>query len=131
MNIRYQFYNPHPQQKLVGDCVKRALVKATGNSYRDVQIELNRIKRELGEKCYTRDRVWREYLKRHNFLKVSYPAVAGKKRMNVERMAEENNYNDVYVCQCAHHLVCVTNNKYWDTWDSGEKCVYIAYKKIN
>lgn len=124
----FEFFNPHPQQKLVGDCVKRAIVKATGMPYKEVQRELNRIKREIGADAFNSDRVWRKFLIDRNFVKISYPAVAGQKRMTVRKLAETSNKSDVYVCQCAKHLVCVTNGHYYDTWDCGEKCVYLAYK---
>lgn len=35
----FEFYNPHPKQKLVADCAKRALVKATNIDYMEVQRE--------------------------------------------------------------------------------------------
>lgn len=125
----YIFYNPHPEQKLVGDCVKRAFTKATGKDYRQVKIELNRLKKELGQPHFNSDMVWREYLRRNNFTEHKFPAVKGQSRMTVCKLAESTlRTGDVYVCHCAKHLVCVADGDWYDTWDSGDKCVYSAFK---
>lgn len=127
---RFVFYNPHPDGKFVGDCVKRAFTKATERDYHDVQIELNRIKREMHAKKFNDDSVWREFLSRNGFVMKSFPAVPGQKRMTVEKLASISKCDDVWVCRCAGHLVCVANGRYYDTWDSGDKCVYTAFKKL-
>lgn len=110
----FEYYNPHPKKKIVGDCVKRACVKATGIPYLDVQKELNRIKREIGADAFNSDRVWKKFLSDKGFIKISYPAVAGQKRMTVRKLAEQSGVNEVYVCQCANHLVCVTSKHYYE-----------------
>ena len=124
---RFEFYNPHPDGKLVGDCVKRAFTKATGMAYGDVKIELNRIKRELNQPKFNSDKVWREFLNRHHFYKRSFPAIKGQKRMTVATLAGACHPEDIIVCNCANHLVCIRGGKYHDTWDSGDKCVYTAF----
>ncbi len=124
----YEFYNPHPQQLNVGDCVKRAFTKATGKDYHTVQIELNRLKRELNQPRFNSDKVWREYLIRNGFKYYSFPAVAGQKRVTVSSLADSSGDNDVWVCRCAGHVVCIKERNYYDSWNSGEKCVYGAYK---
>ena len=43
----FNFTNPHPQDKSVGDCVKRAICLASGKDYQEVKIELNRHKRMM------------------------------------------------------------------------------------
>ena len=125
----YEFFNPHPQGKFVADCVKRALVKATGESYHDIQLQLNRIKRKLNQKKYNYDPVWQAFIQlKYNAKKVSFPAKKGCSRMTVEKLASSCKPTDVFICSCAHHLVCIKDNKYWDTWNSGERCVYCAWQ---
>ena len=124
----FEYYNPHPQGKLVGDCVKRALTKATGNDYISIQKELNKIKRRLNQSHFNDEKVWKEFLQEHKFVKHSFPAVRRKKRMTVNELTRKSTPSDVWVCRCAGHLVCIQNRKYWDTWDCGKKCVYTAYK---
>lgn len=92
---------------------------------------MNRLKKTLGCDKFNDDKVWRVYAEQHGFIKQSFPAEKGKPRMSVKRLAEESKPNEVYICHCAGHLVTITQNKYWDTWDSGDKCVYTAYKKVS
>ena len=40
MGVGYINYNPNPKRKLVGDCVIRAISKATGNDWEDVYLDL-------------------------------------------------------------------------------------------
>ena len=34
-----------------------------------------------------------------------------------------------YVLRLSHHVVCVKNGQFFDTWDCGEKCVYRYWSK--
>lgn len=47
--LDYKFFNPNPRGKIVGDCVKRAIVVATGKDYKDVELEMNRTKKVKSE----------------------------------------------------------------------------------
>lgn len=44
----FQYLNLHPKGKNVGDCVKRAFALLTGESYHEVSLALNRLKKETG-----------------------------------------------------------------------------------
>ena len=123
----YEFRNPHPNGKLVGDCVKRAITIATGFDYREVSRELNRIKREIGCHSFNEPDVFKEYMKRHNFSKLSFPAIKGKSRMNGERFCESYPRGR-YILNMAGHLSCCVNGIIYDTWDCSKKCVYNAFK---
>ena len=78
----YTFMNPHPKGCLVGDCVKRALTIATGEDYREVSRQLNRIKRELNADKFNSNEVWWEFVNRRGYKAETYQAVKGQKRMN-------------------------------------------------
>ena len=125
----FTFYNPHPQQKLVGDCVKRALTCATGKSYHDVSLELNRFKKKYHADSFND---WRRNVVPYmvevlGAIKTSFPAEAGKPRMNGNNFALTHR-TGTYVLQMANHVVCCKNGRLYDTWDCGEKCVYTAYR---
>ena len=47
-----KFLNLHPKGKIVGDCVKRAIVGAENRDYMEVQRELNRLKKETHCDCF-------------------------------------------------------------------------------
>lgn len=124
----FEFYNPHPQQKIVGDCVKRALTKASGLTYQEVSNELNRIKREIGASSYASNSVWQAYVDKNlKGIKISFPAEKGKPRMNGERFCQEHP-TGTYILNMAKHLACCVDGVIYDTWDSSEKCVYNAYR---
>ena len=123
----YEFRNPHPHGKIVDDCVKRAITIATGSDYREVSRELNRIKREIGCKSFTEKPVYKEYMNRHRFKKLSFPAERGKARMNGERFCESYPEGR-YILNMTHHLSCCIDGVIYDTWDCSEKCVYNAYR---
>lgn len=119
----FEFSNPHPENKRVKDCVKRAFTIATGEDYMAIQRELNRIKREtnLGNDA------WREFIKRRGWRKLSFPAEFGLPRMNGKNFVL-NYPKGIYVLRMARHLATVKDGKLLDTWDSSNKCVYNAWE---
>lgn len=124
----YESYNPHPQNKIVEDCVKRAFTKASGKTYQEVSNELNRIKRELDAKKYNSNVVWRYYVdKVLNGKKISFPAVKGEPRMNGYKFCEQFS-KGTYVLHMAGHLSCCVDGVIYDTWDCQDKCVYTAWE---
>lgn len=123
----YVFSNPHPEGKIVSDCVKRAVCLTSGKDYKEICKELNRIKREIGEKDFSTARCCREYVKRFGWVKISFPAEKGKKRMNGRRFAEQYT-TGAYILNMAGHWSSCIDGVIYDTWDCREKCVYTAYK---
>lgn len=120
----FVFDNPHPEQKRVGDCIKRSIVIATGINYRDITIMLNRWKKLSGDRDY-----WKSFIEtvlgghknkgdmQHEFY---------GRRYTVKEFASYWNPKTA-ILRCAGHLVTCKNGDYYDTWDSGEKGVYIAW----
>lgn len=122
----FEFYNPHPKGKLVPDCVKRAICKTTGTDYMEVQRNLNRLKRELGADEFNDRRVLDEFIKRNQFLILSFPAKKGQPRMNGERFCKAYPKGS-YILQMAGHWSSCVDGVIYDTWDCSEKCVYRAF----
>lgn len=52
----------------------------------------------------------------------------GSKRPTIDEFAKAHK-NGTYVVTVAHHVVCVKDGKYYDTWDSGDNCMYGYYTK--
>lgn len=126
--MSYQFYNAHPKGLFVGDCVKRAICKATGMDYMEVQRELNRHKKVTGAKEFNSDYNPHHYVETvlHG-VKLSFPAVKGQPRMNGERFCESYKKGR-YILNMAGHWTCCVDGVIYDTWDSSSKCVYTAYR---
>ena len=123
----YVFTNPHPDGKIVGDCVKRAVCLTTGMSYKETANLLNKIKREIGEKDYCTKKCCNEYVKRFGWKKLSFPAEKGKPRMNGQRFAEQYRKGS-YILNMAGHWSSCIDGVIYDTWDCREKCVYTAFE---
>lgn len=128
MKLVYSYCNPHPQGKRVGDCVKRAITIASGKDYNEVKRELNRYKRKTGAEVFNE---WHKnvepYIKEVlGGVKMSFPAVKGKPRMNGWKFCEQYP-KGTYILQMANHVVCCKDGCLYDTWDCSDKCVYTAY----
>lgn len=124
----YQHFNAHPKGKIVGDCVKRAITKATGMDYMEVQRQLNRYKKVTGASSYNTNYNPHKYVE--NVLhgeKLSFPAEAGQKRMTAGTFSEKYPQGK-YILNMANHWSCCVDGIIYDTWDCTEKCVYTAYR---
>lgn len=55
-----------------------------------------------------------------------YPATKGKKRMTAHTMPTDK----VYILRMAKHVACLDNGVLLDTWDSRNKCVYVAWEVV-
>lgn len=117
--------NPHPQKKLVGDCVKRAICLASGINYHDIAIMLNRYRKTSQTAKFNSRENWKGFIV-HILLgrdqgNMQY-ACCGH-RYTIERYA--HNTRTKAIVQASHHIVCCNGKgQYLDTWDSGEKSIY-------
>lgn len=123
----YEFLNLHPQGKIVCDCVKRAIAKVEERDYNEVRLELNRLKKETGAKLFNDRKNLDAYIKKHNYKKLSFPAVKGVPRMNGERFCKAYPKGR-YILNMAGHWSCCVDGVIYDTWDCSEKCVYTAWE---
>jgi hypothetical protein len=125
----FKFTNPHPEQKLVGDCVKRACVIASEINYHDIAIMLNRYRKESGGSKFNSNENWKPFIEN---------VLCGVKDSDDMQHAFEGHrytvadYAETWVphrciLRCSKHLVACKYGDYYDTWDSGNKGVYIAY----
>ena len=114
----YIYYNPHPNQKLVGDCVKRSLVKATGKDYMELQRELNALKKITKAKKFNGNKNWLYYVEK--ILKgIKLPEYRNMKIGDFAKLDKSG----TYIISCRKHLVCVQDGKLYDTWNSSFKAI--------
>ena len=127
----YKFLNVHPKGLRVKDCVKRAITKATGKDYMEVQRELNKCKKITGCKDFNDNKNWKYYVEEVlGAIKISFPAVSGEERMNGKKFMDDY-HQGTYILRMAGHLsVCIDGNIY-DTWDCSDCCVYTAYEIVD
>lgn len=127
--------NPHPQGKLVGDCVKRAIVIASEINYHDVAIMLNRYRTISGTRKFNNRDNWKEFIVNvlGAFDKGNMQYANNGKRFTVSDYAYyiAHYYSFKHrnlIVQTSHHLVALDGkDNYYDTWDSGEKSIYKAW----
>lgn len=122
----FQYFNAHPKNLRVGDCVKRALTFATGEDYMEIQRQLNKIKREVGAKNYSSNTVWNKFIQNKGWKEMSFQAVKGESRMNGEMFCKKFK-TGTYILRMAHHLTVCKGGIIYDTWNCSKKCVYKAW----
>lgn len=122
-----KYFNPNPSKRETGDCVVRALCKATGDSWDDMYKKLCDIGFEL-KVMPNNDLAWKEYLKTHNFIEHKVSNKKGSKRPTVYSFAQEHK-KGTYILRVANHIVTCSDGYYYDVWDSGKKSVYGFWEK--
>ena len=128
MKDRNKYYNPNPSKKKVGDCVVRALCKATDKDWNEVYKRLCAI--GLEEKAMPNEQAcYERFLQENNFVKMKISNKKGSKRPTVNEMAVKSEDGKAYVCQVACHLVTAKDGYYWDLWESGDKSLYSYFVK--
>lgn len=123
----YAFLNLHPEGKRVNDCVKRSLALVSETSYKEISLELNRLKKETKSKYFNSNKNWKTYVSRKKWEKMFFPGEKDKPRMNGERFCIEFPKGK-YLLRMAGHLTVCIDGVIYDTWDCSEKCVYNAWR---
>lgn len=114
----YVLFNPNPEGKYVGDCVIRAIVKATGDSW-------NTIYDDVANKGYTlkdmpsSNHVWASYLKDRGFHRYIIPDTCPD-CYTVRNFCKDHPYG-VYILGTGTHVVTCVDGDYYDSWDSGDE----------
>lgn len=121
----FKFYNANPKGLKVKDCVLRAYCTALDINYNTARNYLNRMKRSLGFDSYKDSEFVCELYK--DYEKISFPAVAGKRRMNGKMFMEKYPKGTYVLRMAGHNTVCIDGD-ILDTWNCEEKCVYFAWK---
>ena len=124
---RFKYFQPNEKdlKDTVGDCQIRALCKTLDLSWLEVFDLVTPICREqqvmyifscdLKKTKVALDKLGFEYTGISN--------KKGSKRPTVSSFAKDHPEGR-YICNVAHHEVAVVDGKYYDTWDSGQCCLY-------
>lgn len=125
--MSYEFYNPNPMAKRVGDCVVRAVAKALGKAWEDAYIELTMQGYMMGD-LLSSNAVWGAYLAHRGFRKAIVPNCPDC--YTVADFAQEHPQG-VFVIGTGSHAVCVCDGTVYDAWDSSEEQPIYYYEKEN
>ena len=128
--MAYINYNANPKNLKTGDCVIRALSKATGKSWDEVYTELCEIgykKKRLPNDPKT----YKKFLEDYDFILSPAKRNCDGKMLTVEEFTKISDSKRIYVIHTRKHLTVVINNDIYDTWNtSREKAGKYYFKAI-
>ena len=110
--------NSNPVNKLVDDCVIRALSIIMDKPWLFIYDELSDLGREMYEPSISNN-VWSKYLFMNGFKRHIIPNTCPD-CYSVRRFCLDHPYGE-YVLATGSHVIAVIDGNYYDTWDSGDE----------
>ena len=126
--MAYQYYQPNPKEKAVGDCVIRALCKATGNDWYTTYSEVVVQGYALCD-MPSSNAVWGQYLKENGYKRYVIPNTCPD-CYSIEDFCNDNPVGTFILCT-GTHVVTAINGTYYDSWQSGNEIPAFYYTKEN
>lgn len=122
----YEYFNPNPLNKRVGDCVIRALCKIMDMSWKDMFLQLVTYAYNLAD-MPSSNVVWDSYLRSKGFVRVAIPNTCPE-CYTIKDFCADHPIGK-YILSTGNHTVCVENGSYFDSWDSGEEVPIYYYRR--
>lgn len=120
--------NPNPGNRIVGDCVIRALSILLNLSWDIIYDELT----EQGHKMYdmpSSNEVWTEYLYLKGYSRSVIPDTCPY-CYRIEDFCRDHPIGH-FLLATGSHVVAVIDGNYYDTWDSGHEIPIYYFKRRN
>ena len=124
--MSYRFYNANPSKKLVGDCVIRAISKASGLSWKTVHM-LTAIESSEENDIQNSNSVCGAVLRDLGFRKYTIPNTCPD-CYTIRDFCYDHPYG-TYVLATGSHVVAVEDGDYYDSWDSGDEVPIVYWRK--
>ena len=118
--------NPNPHNKLVGDCVIRAISIAENRSWDDVYLDLM-AKGFMMKDMIESNELWNAYLHNLGYSRHIIPDTCPD--CYTIRDFTEDYPEGIYILGTGSHAVAVVNGNHLDTYDSGSKVPIYYWKK--
>ena len=119
-------YNANPEEKIVGDCVIRAISKVTNQDWEKTYMEVC-IQGFMMHDMPSSNNVWGGYLFtkgfRRNIIPDSYPNA-----YTIKDFCRDNPVG-TYLVATDNHTVAVVGGDYYDTMDSGNESPLYYWRK--
>lgn len=123
----YQYCNLNPRGLRVGDCVVRAIAKATNESWENVYFGLT-IQGYLMGDLLSSNAVWDKYLKTRGFKREMIPSDYPECYC-IEDFAYDHSQG-VYIVGTGTHATAIADGVIYDIWDcSQERPMYFYHKE--
>lgn len=120
-------YNANPEASRVGDCVIRAISKATGQTWEQTYVGVCVMGFRLCD-MPSADYVWAAYLVDRGYERCLVET-GGSLVYTVDDFCRDHP-KGTYILAISGHVVCVIDGCYYDTWDSGDEIpIYYWQKK--
>ena len=122
----YEYANPNPKGKNVGDCTVRAISLATEQDWEKVYLDLC-IQGYMMSDMPSSNDVWGKYLTERGWqyhrLQDTCPFC-----YTIKNFCDEHT-EGTFIVATGSHVVCVDDGKYLDTYDSGEKTALFYFAR--
>lgn len=125
--MAYQYFNSNPAGQFVGDCVIRAISKATNQSWEKTYVDIV----SKGLSMYdmpSANRVWGAYLKDIGFKKAVIPDTCPDCYSVID--FTKDNPQGIFLLGTGTHVIAVIDGDYYDTWDSGDETPIYYFRRI-
>ena len=123
----YKYYNSNPLGRSTGDCVIRAITKATNMSWNSVYrilLSLAYKEKDMPSANY----VWGKLLKLFGYKKYIIPDSCPD-CYTVRDFCYDHPFGK-YILATGSHVVTVIDGNYYDSWDSGNEVPIYYWKEI-
>ena len=124
----YQYYNPNPLGKLTGDCVIRAVSRATKQDWDRTFIELA-LQSFMMKDMPSSNAVWGAYLQNKGFRQYPINDICDECDTVID-FVNNNPYGE-FILATGTHVIFVKDGTYYDSWDSGHELVTTYWRKEN
>lgn len=122
----FHFHNENPDGQRTGDCVVRAIARATGKTWDEVYDDLVTLGREMRRMPNSKD-VYYKYLERLGWVRKKQPRWNDGKKVRAHDFIDNAHHAKMpIIFNETHHLTCIVDGKINDIWD-GSECIVGVY----
>lgn len=122
----YEYYNPNPAGRNVGDCAVRALAKALGIDWEEAYMMLATAGYNMAD-MPNANSVWGAVLRMNGFYREGLPSTCPD-CYTADDFARDNPVG-VYVLGFGSHVATVKNGILYDSWDSSQEIPQFFWTK--
>lgn len=122
--MTFHFHNENPKGQRAGDCVIRAIARATGISWDETYDAL--VAEGRKQKRMPNDKeTYNAYLKRLGWVKMKQPRhwSSDNSKYTGKQFCREHPKGNVIMHIGGHHLSCIVDGRINDIWDCSDGCI--------